>query len=52
MTAGKELKLKKQGDQPKSIFRRGLNILCRLAPNFERFDVAAWRKVIKLLPCS
>jgi hypothetical protein len=48
----KELKLKKHGYPPKSIFRRGLNILCRLATNFERFDVAVWRKVIKLLSCS
>src|SRR5215475_3664745 len=37
---------------PKSIFRRGLDILCRLVINFERFDVAVWRKVIKLLSCS
>lgn len=48
----KELKLKKHGYPPKSIFRRGLNILCRLVTNFERFDVAVWRKVIKLLSCS
>jgi hypothetical protein len=48
----KELKLKKHGHPPKSIFRRGLNILCRLVTNFERFDVAVWRKVIKLLSCS
>ena len=48
----KELKLKKHGYPPKSIFRRGLNILCRSVTNFERFNVAVWRKVIKLLPCS
>jgi hypothetical protein len=48
----KELKLKKHGYPPKSIFRRGLNILCRLVTNFERFDVGVWRKVIKLLSCS
>ncbi len=48
----KELKLKKHGYPPKSIFRRGLNILCRLVTNFERFDVAVWHKVIKLLSCS
>lgn len=48
----KELKLKKHGYPPKSIFRRGHNILCRLVTNFERFDVAVWRKVIKLLSCS
>jgi len=48
----KELKLKKHGYPPKSIFRRGLNILRRLVTNFERFDVVVWRKVIKLLSCS
>jgi hypothetical protein len=48
----KELKLKKHGYPPKSIFRRGLDILCRLATNFGHFDVAVWRKVIKLLSCS
>jgi hypothetical protein len=48
----KELKLKKHGYPPKSVFRRGLDILCRLVTNFERFDVAVWRKVIELLSCS
>jgi Transposase DDE domain len=48
----KELKLKKHGYPPKSIFRRGLNILCRLVINFERCDPVVWRKVIKLLSCS
>jgi hypothetical protein len=48
----KELKLKKHGYPPKSIFRRGLNILCRLVTNFERFDLVVWQKVIKLLSCS
>jgi hypothetical protein len=48
----KELKLKKHGHLPKSVFRRGLNILRHLVANFERFDVAVWRKVIKLLSCS
>jgi hypothetical protein len=48
----KELKLKKHGYPPKSIFRRGLNILRRLVTNFARFDVAVWRKVINLLSCS
>jgi len=47
----KELKLKKHGYPAKSIFRRGLNILCRLATNFEQFDLVVWRKVIKLLSC-
>ena len=48
----KELKLKKHGYPPKSIFRLGLNILCRLVTNFERFDLIVWRMVIKLLSCS
>ncbi|MCI0665569.1 MAG: IS4 family transposase [Acidobacteria bacterium] len=48
----KELKLKKHGYPPKSIFRLGLNMLCRLVTNLERFDLADWRKVIKLLSCS
>jgi hypothetical protein len=48
----KELKLKKHGYPPKSIFRRGLNILCRLVTNCECFDLALWRKAIKLLYCS
>jgi Transposase DDE domain len=48
----KELKLKKHGYPPQSIFRCGLNILCRLATNFEQFDLVVWRKVIKLLSCS
>jgi hypothetical protein len=48
----KELKLKKHGYPPKSVFRRGLNILCRLVTNFEQFDLVVWRKAIKLLSCS
>jgi Transposase DDE domain len=48
----KELKLKKHGYPQKSIFRRGLDILCRLVTNLERFDLVLWRKVIKLLSCS
>jgi hypothetical protein len=48
----KELKLKKHGYPPKSIFRRGLNILCRLVTNLEHFDLIVWRKVIKLLSCT
>jgi hypothetical protein len=48
----KELKLKKHGYPPKSIFRRGLNILCPLVTNFEQLDLVVWRKVIKLLSCS
>jgi len=50
--AVKELKLKKHGYPPKSIFRLGLNILCRLVTNFEYFDVTVWNKVIKLLSCT
>jgi hypothetical protein len=48
----KELKLKKGGYPPKSIFRSGLNILRRLVTNFERFDLVVWRKVIKFLSCN
>jgi hypothetical protein len=48
----KELKLKKHSYLPKSIFRRGLNILCRLVTNFERFDLVVYQKVIELLSCS
>jgi len=50
--AVKELKLKKHGYPPKSIFRLGLNLLCRLVTNLDHFDLIAWRKVIKLLSCS
>jgi hypothetical protein len=50
--AVKELKLKKHGYPPKSVFRLGLNMLCRLVTNLERFDLADWRRVIKLLSCS
>ncbi len=48
----KELKLKKHGYPPKSIFRLGLNLLCRLVTNLEHLDLVAWRKVINLLSCS
>ena len=47
----KELKLKKHGYPPKSIFRLGLNLLCRLVTNLEHFDAVVWNKVIKLLSC-
>jgi hypothetical protein len=50
--AVKELKFKKHGYPPKSVFRLGLNILCRLVTNLERFNLAGWRRVIKLLSCS
>lgn len=48
----KELKLKKHGYPPKSIFRLGLNMLCRLVTNFEYVDLTGWHRVIKLLSCS
>jgi hypothetical protein len=50
--AVKELKLKNHGYPPKSVFRLGLKILCRLVTNFEHFDLIVWRKVIQLLSCS
>jgi hypothetical protein len=50
--AVKELKLKNHGYPPKSIFRLGLKMLCRLVTNLEYFDLVGWRKVIKLLSCS
>lgn len=48
----KELKLKKHGYPPKSIFRLGLNMLCRLVTNFEHFDLIGWQRAINLLSCS
>lgn len=48
----KDLKLKKHGYPPKSIFRLGLNMLCRLVTNLEHLDLIGWRRVIKLLSCS
>jgi Transposase DDE domain len=48
----KDLKLKKHGYPPKSIFRLGLNMLCRLVTNLEHFDLVGWNRVIKLLSCS
>jgi hypothetical protein len=48
----KDLKLKKHGYPPKSIFRLGLNMLCRLVANFEHLDLIGWRKVITLLSCT
>lgn len=50
--AVKELKLRKHGSPPKSIFRRGLHLLCRLVTNLEHRDLAGWNKVIRLLSCS
>lgn len=43
--AVKELKLKKHGYPPQSIFRLGLNMLCRLVANLEHFDLIGWRMV-------
>ena len=45
----KELKLKKHGYPPKSIFRLGLDLLCRLVTNLESRDLLGWNRVIKLL---
>jgi Transposase DDE domain len=45
----KKLKLKKHGYPSKSIFRLGLDLLCRLVTNLESRDLLAWNKVIKLL---
>jgi hypothetical protein len=50
--AVKDLKFRKHGYPPKSIFRLGLNMLCRLVTNLEGFNLADWRMVIKLLSCS
>lgn len=47
--AVKELKLKKHGYPPKSVFRLGLDLLCRLVTNLESRDLVAWSKVTKLL---
>jgi hypothetical protein len=48
----KEMKLKKHGYPPKSVFRRELNIFCRLVTDFEQFGLVVRRKVINLLSCS
>lgn len=47
----KGLKLTQQGYARKSVFRLGIDMLCRLLTNFEYFDVIAWKRVIKLLSC-
>lgn len=49
--AVKELKLKKHGYPPKSIFRLGLDLLCRLVTNLESRHLLAWHRVVKLLSC-
>lgn len=46
------LKLKKHGYPPKSVFRLGLDMLCRLVTNLESRDLVAWHRVIKLLSCT
>ena len=48
----KDLKLKKHGYPPKSIFRLGLNMLCRLVTNLEHVDLVGWQRASKLLSCS
>lgn len=48
----KGLKLKKHGYPPKSVFRRGLDLLCRLVTNLESPDLIAWVSVINLLACT
>ena len=50
--AVKGLKLKKHGYPPKSVFRLGLDLLCRLVTNLESRDLLGWHKVIKLLSCT
>ena len=50
--AQKQLKLKKHGRKPKSIFRRGFEHLRRLLLNLTHFDLAAWQKAIVLLSCT
>lgn len=48
----KGLKLKKHGYPPKSVFRRGLDFLCRLVTNLESRHLVPWTRVIKLLSCT
>lgn len=45
----KQLKLKKHGRKPKSIFRRGFDHLRRILTNFTNFDEAQWKQALKLL---
>ena len=49
--AVKALKVKKHGSPPKSVFRLGLDLLCRLVTNLESRDLIPWNRVIKLLSC-
>ena len=50
--AQKQLKLKKHGRKPKSIFRRGFDLLRRTITNFAHFDLVQWKQLIKLLSCT
>jgi len=48
----KQLKLKKHGRKPKSIFRRGFDHLRRILTNFTHFNLEQWGQAIKLLTCT
>lgn len=48
----KDLKLKKHGYPARSIFRIGINMICRLLINLRPSDLDDWQRVIKLLSCS
>ena len=48
----KPLKPLQHGSPPTSIFRLGLNLLCRLVTNLESRDLVLWNRVIKLLSCT
>ena len=48
----KALKLKKHGRKPKSIFRRGFDLLRGAITNFTHFDLATWEKFLELLSCT
>lgn len=50
--AQKALKLKKHGRKPKSIFRRGFDLLRSTITNFTHFDLATWEKMLQLLSCT
>ncbi len=47
--AQKQLKLKKHGRKPKSLFRCGFAQLRRMLLNFAHFDLQAWHCFIDLL---
>lgn len=48
----KALKLKKHGRKPKSIFRRGFDLLRSTIANFTHFDLPTWEKMLQLLSCT